>query len=193
VPPSVIPERLLATIHVMEARTAFAFTPSAAVREAEEVARFEAIYREHFASVEAYARRRLSARADDVVAETFLVAWRRFDQVPEDALPWLYGVARRVASDVRRSSARQVAVVERLARVPTATSSHQEGNPALPSALARLPERDRELLFLVYWEDLDPRRAAAALGCSRATVATTLWRAHRRLRNELNRMRGDVQ
>jgi hypothetical protein len=82
----VIPERLLATIQVMEARTAFAFTPSAAVEEAEEVARFEAIYREHFASVEAYARRRLSTRADDVVAETFLVAWRRFDQVPEDAL-----------------------------------------------------------------------------------------------------------
>jgi RNA polymerase sigma factor (sigma-70 family) len=168
VPPSVIPERLLATIQVMEARTAFAFTPSAAVEEAEEVARFEAIYREHFASVEAYARRRLSARADDVVAETFLVAWRRFDQVPEDALPWLYGVARRVASDVRRRSARQVAVVERLARVPTATSSHQEGNTALPSALARLPERDRELLFLVYCGGPGPpasSRGAWLLAC----------------------------
>jgi DNA-directed RNA polymerase specialized sigma24 family protein len=151
VPPSVIPERLLATIQVMEARTAFAFTPSAAVEEAEEVARFEAIYREHFASVEAYARRRLSTRADDVVAETFLVAWRRFDQVPEDALPWLYGVARRVASDVRRSSARQVAVVERLAR--------QHGNPQGHSGLhskarpAAAPPQAFRLLSVILYGD----------------------------------------
>ena len=57
------------------------------------------------------------------------------------------------------------------------------------TALAAIPERDRELLLLVYWEDLEPRRAARALGCSRATVATRLWRAHRRLRAELEEER----
>jgi RNA polymerase sigma-70 factor, ECF subfamily len=180
----------------MEARTSFAFplsTPCAATREVE---RFEAIYREHFGSIDAYARRRLPARADDVVAETFLVAWRRLEHVPEDALPWLYGVARRVVSDCRRNSRRQDAVAERLGGVHMPETSERgqgqgQGQGQLQAALARLSERDRELLLLIYWEDLEPRRAAQALGCSRATVATRLWRAHRRLRNELERMGGD--
>jgi RNA polymerase sigma-70 factor, ECF subfamily len=177
----------------MEAR-AFAFTPPARGCEAEEVARFEAIYREHFAAIDAYARRRLTARAEDVVAETFLVAWRRLDQIPEDALPWLYGVARRVAADMRRSSRRQVTVAARLAEARAGTlRSEDERDAALLAALTRLSDSDRELLFLVHWEDLDPRRAAAALRCSRATVATRLWRAHRRLRTELDRMRSDAQ
>ena len=185
---------LPAMIQVMEARTSLALALSAPAEVTNEVKRFEAIYREHFESIDAYARRRLPARADDVVAETFLVAWRRLEQVPEDALPWLYGVARRVVSDCRRSSRRQDAVAERLASVrePDASDPGENDAELLP-ALARLPERDCELLLLVYWEDLEPRRAARALGCSRATVATRLWRAHRRLRSELDRMRGDVR
>lgn len=177
---------------MVEAQTsvAVAFSPS---REGtDEERRFEAIYREHFASVDAYARRRVPSRADDVVADTFLVVWRRLEEVPADALPWLYGVARRVVSNIRRSSQRQEAVAERLAGAyAPETSELQEGDGQLLSALARLSERDRELLLLVYWEDLEPRRAAQALGCTRATVATRLWRAHRRLRIEIERMGGE--
>jgi RNA polymerase sigma-70 factor, ECF subfamily len=178
----------------METRASLALAISAIAERTNEAERFEAIYREHFGSIEAYARRRLPARADDVVAETFLVAWRRLEHVPEDALPWLYGVARRVVSECRRTSTRQDALAERLAvvREPDASEPGQ-GDAQLVSALARLSERDRELLLLVYWEDLEPVRAARALGCSRATLATRLWRAHRRLRNELNRLRGDVR
>ena len=179
-------------IQVMEARTSFAFALSAPAAGTREVERFEAIYREHFESIEAYARRRLPARADDVVSETFLVAWRRLEHVPEDALPWLYGVARRVVSDCRRNSRRQDAVAERLAGVHMPeTSERGQGQGQLQAALARLSERDRELLLLIYWEDLEPRRAAQALGCAGATVSTRLWRAHRRLRNELERIGGN--
>jgi RNA polymerase sigma-70 factor, ECF subfamily len=178
----------------MEARTAFAFSSPTSGADASEVTRFEVIYREHFAAIDAYARRRLPTRADDVVAETFLVVWRRLEQVPDDELPWLYGVARRVVADLRRSADRQEAVTRRLASVRLVDRSDlDDADTGLPSALARLSEADRELLFLVYWEELEPRRAAAALGCSRATVATRLWRAHRRLRNELARIGGDVR
>ena len=172
-------------IQVMEAESAIALRRSAPRQATDGVHRFEAIYREHAGSVTAYARRRLPERADDVLAETFLVTWRRLDDVPDDALPWLYGVARRVVADLRRGSRRQEAVVERLAALPEEASGPVELDVELFTALAAIPERDRELLLLVYWEDLEPRRAARALGCSRATVATRLWRAHRRLRAEL--------
>lgn len=104
-------------IQVVEARTSVAVAFSPSHEGIDEERRFEAIYREHFASVDAYARRRVPSRADDIVAETFLVVWRRLDEVPADALPWVYGVARRVVSNVRRGSQRQEAVAERLAGV----------------------------------------------------------------------------
>jgi RNA polymerase sigma-70 factor (ECF subfamily) len=177
-------------IEVMEAESAIAFRRSVAKTGTTDERRFEAIYREHAGAVAAYARRRLPDRADDVLAETFLVTWRRLDHVPDDALPWLYGVARRVIADLRRGSRRQEAVAERLAGLPEETSKACELDSELFAALAAIPERDRELLLLVYWEDLEPRRAALALACSRATVATRLWRAHRRLRAALERTGG---
>jgi RNA polymerase sigma-70 factor (ECF subfamily) len=182
---------LPAMIRVMEARTSFAPAFSTPAEGRNEARRFEAIYGEHFGSINAYARRRLPARADDVVAETFLVVWRRLDEIPADALPWLYGVARRVVSDFRRSAQRQEAVAERLAGGRQPEPSEGASDAELLSALTRLSESDRELLLLVYWEDLEPRRAARAFGCSRATVATRLWRTHGRLRDELERMRGE--
>ena len=151
--------------------------------------RFEAVYRTHYASVCAYARRRLPERADDVVAETFLVAWRRLDQLPGDGLPWLYGVARRVISDFRRGARRQIALAERIAGFPEPSDALPElPDDRLAAALAALSEKERELLLLVYWEDLEPARAASAMGCSRAAAVTRLWRAHRRLRAELERL-----
>jgi RNA polymerase sigma-70 factor (ECF subfamily) len=174
-------------IQVMEAESAIALRRSVPRAATDDERRFEAIYREHAGAVTAYARRRLPEGVDDVVAETFLVAWRRLDHVPDDALPWLYGVARRVVSDLRRGSRRQAAVAERLAGLPEEASGTVERDVELIVALAAIPERDREVLMLVYWEDLEPRRVARALGCSRATVATRLWRARQRLRAELGR------
>lgn len=156
--------------------------------------RFESVYRTHYGAIHAYARRRLPERADDVAAETFLVAWRRLDDVPDDPLPWLYGVAWRVTSDLRRGERRQAALAERVAAVTVPNPATLElADRELASALAALSEGDRELLLLAYWEDLEPARAAKALGCSRAAAATRLWRARRRLHAALERSRGEEQ
>jgi len=151
-------------------------------------ARFEALFEDHRRAVLAYARRRVGDdAAADVVADTFLVAWRRLDAVGDDPLPWLYGVARKVIANQRRAQRRSQALVGRLAedRVAPAPAPSPEdafgAADALRDAFARLGERDREALALVAWEGLDPDHAARAAGCSRATFAVRLHRARRRL------------
>jgi RNA polymerase sigma-70 factor (ECF subfamily) len=78
--------------------------------------RFELLYAKYAPAVKAYVlRRATAATADDVVAEVFVVCWRRFEEVPVDPLPWLLGVARRVLSTQRRGERRRGALNERLA------------------------------------------------------------------------------
>src|SRR3954449_7916869 len=76
--------------------------------------RFNRFHEQHFEAIRRYAFRRSPALADDIVSETFLVAWRRIDEVPDDVRPWLFGVARNVRLNLQRSSRRQLAVSERL-------------------------------------------------------------------------------
>ena len=154
--------------------------------------RFERIFREHYAAVRSYALRRAPPdMAPDVVAETFLVAWRRLDDVPEDPLPWLYGVARRVLANARRSADRSLALERRLATaaaVPAGPGDPGEsvGEAEIArAALAGLSERDRETLMLVAWEGLSSARAASAAGCTRAAFAVRLHRARARLAAQL--------
>ena len=155
--------------------------------------RFEDIYRAHYGSVRAYALRRADTQAaQDAVAETFLVAWRRLDAVPADELPWLYGVARKVLANQRRSSRRSERLARRLAETDPDgdTPGPEEGvveADAVRRALATLGERDRDTLMLVAWEGLEGARAARAAGCSRSAFAVRLHRARRRLADELRR------
>ena len=98
--------------------------------------RFEELFREHYRAVRGYAPRRASGDlAQDAVSETFLVAWRRLDDVPADPLPWLYGVARRVLANQRRSIYRGSALERRLAA--TAGASAARTIRATTSARAR--------------------------------------------------------
>jgi RNA polymerase sigma-70 factor (ECF subfamily) len=148
--------------------------------------RFERVFDAHFRAVLAYAvRRGERAEADDVVAETFLVAWRRLDELPEDPKPWLLGVARGVLANQRRAAGRRAALGRRLAHEREAPVAALDQPPVL-EALARLPERDREVLLLVAWDGLSTDVAAAALGCSRTAMKVRLHRARRRLRAELD-------
>src|SRR5580704_8087964 len=116
---------------------------SPSVTDPEAVSRFDQLYRAHASAVTAYAARRVPNDAvPDVVAETFAVAWRRLDRVPDHPLPWLLGVARRVASNQRRSLRRRDALTAKAAaQVSPAASSE---NPPEPStvldALRELPE-----------------------------------------------------
>jgi len=154
--------------------------------------RFEGLFRENYAAVRGYALRRATPEAaQDVVADTFLVAWRRLDDVPDDALPWLYGVARRVLANQRRTASRGAALERRLAGAGSGAGSTLDpcetaGEAQLVrEALGRLSDSSREALLLVAWDGLSAARAARAAGCSRATFAVRLHRARARLAMEL--------
>jgi RNA polymerase sigma factor (sigma-70 family) len=158
--------------------------------------RFEGLFRDNYTAVRGYAMRRVPAElAQDAVAETFLVAWRRLDDVPGDALPWLYGVARRVMANQRRSAERGLALERRLAGEAAVPRSDDPGETAgeaeaVRVALGRLSGRDREALMLVAWEGLSGARAARAAGCSRGAFAVRLHRARARLAAELATLDG---
>jgi RNA polymerase sigma-70 factor (ECF subfamily) len=153
--------------------------------------RLTALWREHHAAVLRYASRRTDAgAAQDVVSDTFLVAWRRLPEVPDDpaqARPWLYAVARRVLANSDRSRRR----IQRLSTQLSRAGWDTEGVPdpaegvteraRVRQALGHLAERDQEALRLVCWEDLDLAGAALAMGCSRTAMAVRLHRARRRM------------
>jgi RNA polymerase sigma factor (sigma-70 family) len=153
--------------------------------------RFRRVYAATFEALLAYAMRRVEQPADaaDVIAETFLVAWRRRAEMPPDgtALLWLYGVARRVLANHHRGGARRERLGERLRqRLATVTADPTRDVPerlAVRDALARLGEPDREVLMLTAWEGLEPREAATVLQISPTALRSRLSRARTRLRN----------
>lgn len=156
--------------------------------------RLEEIFDAHARRVLAYALRRTASApdAEDVVAETFAIAWRKVGQIPDDALPWLLSVARRVIANQRRGRQRREWLLLKLRRQPTAEQSRSpdlEGadGPALAAlaALAQLRPDDQDLLRLVAWDDLDQRQIGQVLGISANAVAIRLYRARRRFRDEL--------
>jgi RNA polymerase sigma-70 factor (ECF subfamily) len=142
----------------------------------------------HTAAVLAYALRRTTREdAADVVAETFLVAWRRLDDVDErTALPWLYAVARRVLLGQQRVARRQQAIAERVAAGLPEAMETPLGSPRVLAALAALSESEREVLMLAAWEELSSGEAARVLGCSATAYRIRLHRARKRLRERLD-------
>jgi RNA polymerase sigma-70 factor (ECF subfamily) len=153
--------------------------------------RFVALYETHGAAVLAYARRRVAAdEAEDVLAETFLVAWRRRAEVPADPLPWLCAVAGKVVRNRRRAERRRDALRARIVSAAPPAGDDPAADPRLGEALARLKPIDREAILLTAWEDLEPERAARAAGCSRATFHVRLHRARGRLAQALAQIEG---
>jgi RNA polymerase sigma-70 factor (ECF subfamily) len=160
------------------------------VTEADASRQFTAIYDAHHAQVYAYAVSRAGRQlADDIVSDTFLVAWRRLATVPEVPLPWLLGVARNVVRERYREEARQVGLAAELrAWVDDADADVADGvaeRAAMLAAVARLNEGERELLTLVAWHGLSTREAARVVGCSMATFLVRLHRARKRLEQAL--------
>ena len=155
--------------------------------DAERKAAFERLFSAHFRTVVAYARRRAApAEADDAVAETFLVAWRRLEDVPADASAWLLGVARRVLANQRRAAARRSALAADVAHTTAPELRPAATAAPVMQAIATLPERDRAALLLAAWEGLSTAEIAVALGCSRAAAKVRLHRARRKLRRSLD-------
>lgn len=175
-------------------------------RDDERRRRFEALYQACHAPVLGYVLRRTQSPHDaaDVIAETFLTAWRRLDEIPTDpqARLWLYGVARRMLANHHRGERRRSALADRLRADLAATWPARPGAQwqdtredsgelaGVTAAFGRLPEPQRELLALNAWEDLDYGQIAVVLGCSRNAVRIRLHRARRQFAAELARIAG---
>ena len=166
-------------------------------------ARFVEIYESFYGHVYAFCRRRVGTdRVDDVVAETFLVAWKRISHVPEgtDALRWLYAVAYRVVGHQWRRSARRRALGRRLASIAVAEIGPpedfvvvSEDSAQVLDAASRLKPSDRELLTMALWDELSYRDIASILEISASAVKQRVYEAKRRLTREFNRLeRGRV-
>ena len=147
--------------------------------------RFEALARDVAPAVLRYAVRRTDpTTAEDVLAETLLVLWRRLDDVPDGGeLPWCYTVARNHLANADRSVRRQRRLVSRIARLehPSQSSTPELPDPELHAALARLTPQEQELLRLSVWEDLAPAQIAEVLAITPNAVSIRLHRARHRL------------
>jgi RNA polymerase sigma-70 factor, ECF subfamily len=154
----------------------------------DEQERFERVFNNCHRAVYAYASRRVSPEAvQDIVSETFLVAWRRHSELDGDPLPWLFGIARRVVANQLRGNARREALRDRLHSEPWVLEQNLSMGRdfKLMRALRELTERDREALMLIAWEELDHRAAAEVMGCSTAAFTVRLHRARRKLASAL--------
>ena len=164
------------------------------VEQAEgEAERFERIYRSTYPALATYVRRRIQpTEVDDVLADLYLMVWRKLDQVPESPLPWLYRSAWLQISSSHRAAGRRPLVAD---------PATWDGVMVLPdhgdlaadmvsvaAAMSRLSAADAEILRLRYWEDLDGQALSAALGCSAVTARVRLHRAHTRLARVLGRL-----
>ncbi|MFI6098370.1 RNA polymerase sigma factor [Lentzea sp. NPDC051213] len=140
---------------------------------------FCAVYRECYPRVLAYAASHAGARlAEDITSETFTIAWRKLDEMPAHALPWLLGIARNLVRAARRQTLHQELV--------DAPAVDDFGVVELREALASLSEIDQEVLTLIAWHGLTSAEAAQVLGCTAATYFVRLHRARRRLRTALS-------
>ncbi|MFB4318110.1 RNA polymerase sigma factor [Actinomadura sp. 21ATH] len=158
--------------------------------DSRDAGRFTAVYDACRQRVWAYAVSRVGRQAaDEVVSETFTVAWRRIGDMPDPALPWLLGVARNVLRERYREEARRASFAAELRGWEAGLERSAERDIAegvaerlaVLRAMAALPEADREILILVAWQGLSPREAAKVVGCTAATLRVRLHRARKRL------------
>jgi len=161
--------------------------------------RFDALARELIEPLRRFLARRADPEtAEDALAETLLVLWRRLDDVPEQPLPWAYAVARNCLANALRGERRQARLAARAAameqpQVEDGPEAVLGVDDELATALAALPEQDAELLRLWAWEQLEPREIAEVLEITANAVSVRLHRARARLREQLEGVPGEVE
>lgn len=164
----------------------------------DEPERFAVLFDRYARQVHQYVSRRLGTQfADDIVGETFLIAFRKretYDPARTLARPWLYGIATTLVARHRRSEERFLRALQRtgtdplpepLAETVVRRVAAGTQDRALAGALARLSRGDRDVLLLVAWADLSYEETAQTLDIPLGTVRSRLHRARRRLREAL--------
>lgn len=166
----------------------------------ERTRRFDALFHAYSSDIVAYCgwRSESPGEADDAVAEVFLTAWRRLDDLPDGgaARVWLYATARRVLANQRRSRRRRLALRDRLAHeaIDVAVQMFPVGSNdrVVHEALRRLRPRDREVLLLAEWESMTPAEIATVLDCRIVTARGRLHRARFRFRVAFEELQADA-
>jgi RNA polymerase sigma-70 factor, ECF subfamily len=161
---------------------------------------FEAFVREVADPVRRFLLRRTDAdTADDVLGETMLVCWRRFDELPpaDERLPWVYVTARNCLRNAERSARRRSRLTARIVShdqpapfAAAADAAYDAEVEELHAALRALRPADAEVLRLWAWEELTAEQIARVLGVTANAAAIRLHRAKRRLRDEVERYDG---
>jgi RNA polymerase sigma factor (sigma-70 family) len=161
---------------------------------------FAAVFHRYYAPIHGFASQRLGpGLADDVAAETFLIAFdrrERYDLSRADARPWLYGIASNLISRHHRAEVRQYRALARTGtaeiaeshadRVVTRLDAEAHRGP-LMAALAKISDADRDVLLLVAWAELTSEEAGEALGIPAGTARSRLHRARKKLRAAMGR------
>ncbi|HUY42498.1 MAG TPA: sigma-70 family RNA polymerase sigma factor [Acidimicrobiales bacterium] len=159
-------------------------------RSAEQIllARFEEFFRAHFARLSLYVARRVpSTGVDDVVATSFVVAWKKFETVGSPSLPWLFRIASYEVANHRRTMRRFDGDVslELVGDAPTLGGTDEFDGYEVVAALQRLSELDREILQLIHWEGLSRNDTAEVLGITTNAVNVRHHRALQHLSNQM--------
>jgi RNA polymerase sigma factor (sigma-70 family) len=165
---------------------------------------FTEVHDRHFADIYRYVAGRLGAQAaEDVAAETFLVAFdrrRTFDAERGDLRVWLFGIATNLVARHRRKEARHYRALARVGETPAAEGHEsrvvasvaaERLLPRLAPALSRLPKGERDVLLLVALGQLGYEEVAAALGIAPGTVGSRLTRARKKLSSALTEETSD--
>jgi RNA polymerase sigma-70 factor (ECF subfamily) len=152
--------------------------------------RFEAVAHEVVDPLRRFLARRTDAStADDVLGDTLLVLWRRYDELPDQVLPFAYGVARLCLANAERSARRQRRVAGRIATLaPPREMPDPVGDDRLAAAMSALPRDDAELLRLWAWEQLTAGEIATVLDVTANAASIRLHRARARLRDQLRKI-----
>lgn len=161
-------------------------------------ARFGDLYERYHRQIYAYCRRRTQPEmVDDAVADTFLTAFRKIDDIPADdaALPWLYGVAFKVLGHQWRGRSRRGRLDRKLLGLGVASRpqpdevivARHEANQ-VREALGRLNNTDREILLLAAWEGLAHHEIAEVLSISEGAVRQRFYQAKKNLTRQYARL-----
>src|SRR4051812_20728531 len=164
-------------------------------RSLDDPAQFAALYDRHAGVVFRFLVRRVGRdTADELLGETFRIAFERramFDRARPTARPWLYGIATNLVARHRRTEARRLRATaqlvpergqEPLADGVVAVVDARTEWPAVATAIAELPDGERDALLLYVWEELSYEEVALALDIPVGTVRSRLNRARARLR-----------
>jgi RNA polymerase sigma factor (sigma-70 family) len=157
---------------------------------------FDEVFAADFASLHGFIARRVGrSTADDLTAETFAIAFRRWEDVDPSrpVRPWLFGIASNLLCHHWRKERRMLRAYARTGLDPLLAEEGasldrldaQNLRPVLAAALAELRHEEREVLLLRAWAQLSDTEIAESLSLPVGTVKSRLSRAREHLRNRL--------